>query len=97
MAEMNEQLRLGAANLTNVQSVVDRLYKVLHFDEIRSNRKTVIETRLQDLGKELATLEQQRDQINVKALQRARMFSWVGLGYMGIQCGLLARLVSTET
>jgi len=51
---------------------------------------------LEKLKNELGPLEDKREQINQLALKRTNYLTWVGLGLMSVQFGILARLTWWE-
>lgn len=62
--------------------------------QIEKERKLL--SKLDDIKYELEPLEKAKNDVDAKAEQRANMFVWGGLAYMGLQFGFLARLTWWE-
>jgi hypothetical protein len=82
--------------LSSVRNLVGQLYGALNVDEhqLRHEREMLIE--LEKLQNEVGPLEDKRDQINILAMKRTNTLTWVGLGLMSVQFGILARLTWWE-
>ena len=87
-----EELR----KMSDVKALVSQLYEALHIEEYQLAREKDIVTELEMLQKELEPLEEQRAEIVGHAEERTCSVTWLGLGLMSIQFGILARLTWWE-
>ncbi|XP_025087718.1 calcium uniporter protein, mitochondrial-like [Pomacea canaliculata] len=85
-----------AQTLSDVKHLVNVLYSTLHIEEYQLQRERDIMKRLEDLNTQIAPLEQIKQRIEVKASKTTNHLSWLGLGLMGLQFGILARLTWWE-
>jgi hypothetical protein len=72
------------------------LYGALNVDEHQLRHEREMTKELERLKDELNPMEDKREQINVLALKRTNTMTWVGLGLMSVQFGILARLTWWE-
>lgn len=72
------------------------MYGALNVDEhqLRTEREMTME--LERLKGLLFPLEEKREQLNELSLKRTNTMTWVGLGLMSVQFGILARLTWWE-
>ncbi|XP_067122239.1 calcium uniporter protein, mitochondrial [Centruroides vittatus] len=82
--------------LWDVKSQVARLYEVLHVDQFQLERERKLLCELELLKQELEPLEAQKEGLMSEAKKRTTILSWLGLGLMGVQFGILARLTWWE-
>lgn len=82
--------------LSSVRNLVGQLYGALNVDEHQLRHEREMTMELERLKGELSPLEDKREQINELALKRTNHLTWVGLGLMSVQFGILARLTWWE-
>lgn len=82
--------------LGDVRALVGQLYEALHVEEHQAMQETKLLGELEALKEELAPLEKQREEINLLAEKRTNQLTWLGLGMMSVQFGILARLTWWE-
>jgi len=87
-----EELR----KISDVKNLVSQLYEALNIEEFKLNREQELAQELEQLQEKLEPLEQQRREIIQHAEERTNMMTWVGLGLMSVQFGILARLTWWE-
>lgn len=80
------------AELSDMKSLISDLYCRLHIDQYQIEQEKQLIQQLEGLKSELAPLEKIRKDLEVKASRRTVNLAWVGLGLMGVQFGVLARL-----
>lgn len=82
--------------LSDVRLLVSQLYETLNVKEYHAHKERELRTKLEQLQISLEPLEQQRMQLEKRAEFRTSVLTWVGLGMMGVQFGILARLTWWE-
>lgn len=82
--------------LSSVRNLVGQLYGALNVDEHQLRQEREMLTELEKLQSELAPLEDKREKLNIVACKRTKTLTWVGLGLMSVQFGILARLTWWE-
>jgi hypothetical protein len=82
--------------ISDVKNLVSQLYEALNIDEYQLNREQGLVSELEVLQKEIEPLEFQRSEILSHAEERTGSITWLGLGLMSIQFGILARLTWWE-
>ncbi|CAL8114032.1 unnamed protein product [Orchesella dallaii] len=82
--------------LSSVRNLVGQLYGALNVDEHQLRQEREMLTELEKLQNELGPLEDKRELINQVAMKRTNTLTWVGLGLMSVQFGILARLTWWE-
>lgn len=82
--------------LSSVRNLVGQLYGALNVDEHQLRQEREMLTELEKLQNELGPLEDKREQLNLVAVKRTKSLTWVGLGLMSVQFGILARLTWWE-
>jgi len=79
-----------------VKNLVGQLYGALNVDEHQLRKEREMTTKLEELLAELSPMEGKRAEISQLAAKRTNSLIWLGLGYMSIQFGILARLTWWE-
>jgi len=82
--------------ISDVKHLVSQLYEALNIEEFQLNKEQELTRELEILQKELQPLEKQRQEIINHAEERTTAITWVGLGLMSVQFGILARLTWWE-
>jgi len=82
--------------ISDVKHLVSQLYEALNIEEYQLGKEQRLVGELEVLQKELEPLEEQRAEILSHAEQRTASITWLGLGLMSIQFGILARLTWWE-
>jgi len=82
--------------ISDVKSLVSQLYEALNIEEFQVGREKELAAELELLQKELKPLEEQRQELIQHAEARTSSLTWVGLGLMSVQFGILARLTWWE-
>jgi len=82
--------------ISDVKHLVSQLYEALNIEEFQLNKEQELTKELEILQKELQPLEKQRQEIINHAEERTTIITWVGLGMMSVQFGILARLTWWE-
>lgn len=82
--------------LSSVRNLVGQLYGALNIDEHQLRKERELLTELERLKNEVHPMEDKREQINQLATKRTTTMTWVGLGLMSVQFGILARLTWWE-
>jgi len=82
--------------ISDVKQLVSQLYEALNIEEYQLKKEQHLVNQLEELKKELEPLEEQRAEIVSHAEQRTSTITWLGLGLMSIQFGILARLTWWE-
>ncbi|KAF5294081.1 hypothetical protein FQA39_LY13555 [Lamprigera yunnana] len=80
----------------DVKTVIGKLYETLHVEDFYVQKENDLNTQLEVLKQEIQPLEERRLQIEMAAEKKNNWLSWVGLGLMSIQFGILARLTWWE-
>lgn len=82
--------------ISDVKNLVSQLYEALNIDEYQLKKEKDIVEELEFLQAELQPLEEQRRELIQHAEARTNSLTWVGLGLMSVQFGILARLTWWE-
>jgi len=82
--------------ISDVKHLVSQLYEALNIEEFQLNKEKELTQELEILQKELQPLEKQRQEIIRHAEDRTTAITWIGLGLMSVQFGILARLTWWE-
>ncbi|KAK0051830.1 calcium uniporter protein mitochondrial [Biomphalaria pfeifferi] len=85
-----------AQTLTDIKLLISKLYTTLNVENYQLEREKELHTRLEDLKAQIAPLEQKAGVICSKASVNTNRLSWLGLGLMSLQFGILARLTWWE-
>lgn len=82
--------------LSDVKMLVSQLYSALNIEQYQLERESQLLQRLEDLKVQLEPLEKVKRDLEQRAHRRTNILSWLGLGMMGLQFGILARLTWWE-
>ncbi|KAK2726550.1 calcium uniporter protein, mitochondrial-like [Artemia franciscana] len=82
--------------LNSVRILVSQLYSALNVSEVQTKKEREILAKLEKIKDELEPLEKERESIAQRCNRRTNALSWVGLGLMAVQFGVLARLTWWE-
>lgn len=85
-----------AQTLADVKQLVCGLYSALNVEEYQLSREKELRKSLEDLQLQIAPLEEIKRRLESKAVVSTNGLSWLGLGMMGLQFGILARLTWWE-
>ncbi|KAI0210669.1 Calcium uniporter protein, mitochondrial [Lamellibrachia satsuma] len=98
-ADEQGKTRLSSEHMTEIEDIknaVARLHAALHIDDHKVLQEQELQDKLEQLRDEIEPFEQVRRQIELAADRRTTFLQWFGLGLMGLQFGLLARLTWWE-
>ena len=70
--------------------------QALHVQEHQASQEQRLLRELEELKDDLAPLEEQRNILSAQAEKRTNHLTWLGLGAMSVQFGILARLTWWE-
>ncbi|VUZ41389.1 unnamed protein product [Hymenolepis diminuta] len=87
---------LGPKELGQVRALISRLNTVLSAEDVQAEKEREIKKRIADVQLQLEPFEEKRQALAQAASTRTRRLTWLGLGAMGLQFGLLARLTWWE-
>ena len=73
-----------------------QLYAALNVDEHQLRQEREMLAELEKLQLEVAPMEEKRDLLAEQAGKKTNVLTWVGLGLMSVQFGVLARLTWWE-
>ncbi|XP_045493331.1 calcium uniporter protein, mitochondrial isoform X2 [Colias croceus] len=93
------QERISAEEITrlsDVRNLVNQLYEALNVREHQIKKERELRAQLEKLSTELQPLEEKRMSLEVETTRKTSVLTWVGLGLMGVQFGVLARLTWWE-
>lgn len=79
-------------DLEEIRQLVSKLYLHLNVDHFEAKREQEIVTELENLKNEIEPMEKSREELSLIAKKHTNRMVWLGLGLMGIQAGILARL-----
>lgn len=99
LVEPPPRQRITAEELTklgDVQALISQLYETLHVGEHQLLKERELHKKLETLHSKLNPLEKVKTELEIKAIRRTNVLTWVGLGFMSIQFGILARLTWWE-
>ncbi|XP_049299339.1 calcium uniporter protein, mitochondrial [Anopheles funestus] len=82
--------------LGDVQALVAQLYEALHVGEHQVQKERELNGKLEQLNEKLGPLEAKKNELDQKAARKTNALTWVGLGLMSVQFGVLARLTWWE-
>ncbi|KAJ2946908.1 hypothetical protein O0L34_g16247 [Tuta absoluta] len=91
--------RLSAEEVTrlsDVRNLVNQLYEALNVREHQIKKERELRAQLEKLATEIQPLEDKRQSLEVETTRKTSVLTWVGLGLMGVQFGVLARLTWWE-
>ncbi|KAH8863801.1 Calcium uniporter protein [Schistosoma japonicum] len=95
-SSMSSQFSLLPKDLANARELITNLANALHVDEFYAQKLSQLEKCIEDVNLQLEPFEKEKLLIAEQAAQRTRWLTWLGLGAMGVQFGLLARLTWWE-
>lgn len=84
------------SQLRAIQELVDQLYETLNIKEINIKRKTELLKELENIKVEVSPLEEKRRELDKLAIKNNTLRTWLALGFMSIQFGILMRLTFWE-
>ncbi|KAG8227644.1 hypothetical protein J437_LFUL008721 [Ladona fulva] len=82
--------------LSNVRNLVNQLYEALNVDEHQIKKERELLAQLESLRIQLEPMEKKRKDLENVSERRTTSMTWLGLGLMGVQFGILARLTWWE-
>lgn len=82
--------------LSDVRNLVNQLYEALNVGEHQLQKERELFTQLEELKDQLEPLEKKRMELAQLSEKRTNVLTWVGLGMMSVQFGILARLTWWE-
>ncbi|CAH1793900.1 unnamed protein product [Owenia fusiformis] len=82
--------------LYDVKSLLSKLHSTLNVEEHQLQRERDLISKLEDLKVEIEPLEKSKLNLELYSKKRVNRLAWMGLGMMGIQFGLFARLTWWE-
>ncbi len=90
---VENNLEVQANNdLEDIKKLVSKLYLHLNVEHFEDKREQEILKELEVLKNELEPLEKKREELTIISKKHTNRMVWLGLGLMGIQAGILARL-----
>ncbi|KAM7355828.1 mitochondrial calcium uniporter isoform 2-T4 [Cochliomyia hominivorax] len=84
------------SKLGDIKALVAQLYEALHVGEYHIQKEQELTTKLEDLKYKIAPLEREKSELSAQAERKTNIMTWVGLGLMSVQFGILARLTWWE-
>ncbi|XP_044727262.1 calcium uniporter protein, mitochondrial [Chrysoperla carnea] len=82
--------------LSDVKNLVHQLYEALNVEEHQIQKERELHKTLEQLKCEIEPMELKRQELEVVAQRRTNVLTWLGLGLMSVQFGILARLTWWE-
>ncbi|XP_032290986.1 calcium uniporter protein, mitochondrial isoform X3 [Drosophila virilis] len=82
--------------MDDVRKIIAQLYEAFNVGEYQLEKSNQLAKELENLRYELEPLEEKKMELFKKAERRTNMMTWVGLGLMSVQFGILARLTWWE-
>ncbi|XP_025202439.1 calcium uniporter protein, mitochondrial [Melanaphis sacchari] len=82
--------------LSGVRTLVSQLYESLNVEEHQLKKERELLAKMEELKVKLEPLEKKRQSIDLVASRQTSVLTWVGLGLMSVQFGILARLTWWE-
>ncbi|XP_039230437.1 calcium uniporter protein, mitochondrial isoform X2 [Drosophila yakuba] len=80
----------------DVRKVIAQLYEAFNVGEYQLEKSNQLAKELETLRYELEPLEEKKLELSKKAARRTNFMTWMGLGLMSVQFGILARLTWWE-
>ncbi|XP_055686110.1 calcium uniporter protein, mitochondrial [Lutzomyia longipalpis] len=80
----------------DVRVLVAQLYEALHVGEHQIKKERELHEKLEELNSKISPLEKKKSELEMKAVRRTNILTWVGLGFMSVQFGIIARLTWWE-
>ncbi|BET01213.1 Protein of unknown function, DUF607 [Nesidiocoris tenuis] len=82
--------------LSDIRTLVSQLYATLNVSEHVIKKEKLLAESLEKLQVELEPLEKKKMELDARASRKTNAMTWVGLGLMSVQFGILARLTWWE-
>ncbi|EEB12488.1 conserved hypothetical protein [Pediculus humanus corporis] len=82
--------------LSDVKNLVHQLYEALNVEEHQIKKERELCTRLEELKLELEPMEEVKKKRTMNGKRQTNVLTWIGLGLMSVQFGILARLTWWE-
>eukprot|EP00088_Acartia_fossae_P012847 TRINITY_DN16646_c0_g1_i1.p1 TRINITY_DN16646_c0_g1~~TRINITY_DN16646_c0_g1_i1.p1 ORF type:complete len:349 (-),score=50.16 TRINITY_DN16646_c0_g1_i1:579-1625(-) len=82
--------------ISDVKFLISELYDALNIQDFHVQKESELIKELETLKDELKPLEAQKQELEEWAEKRTAAFTWIGLGLMSVQFGVLARLTWWE-
>jgi len=82
--------------ISDVKYLISELYEALNIQDFHLEKEAQLLQELETLKAELDPLEEQKRELEMWAEKRTSLFTWIGLGAMSVQFGVLARLTWWE-
>uniref|UniRef100_A0A2S2PEC4 Calcium uniporter protein n=1 Tax=Schizaphis graminum TaxID=13262 RepID=A0A2S2PEC4_SCHGA len=82
--------------LSGVRTLVSQLYESLNVEEHQLKKERELLAKMEELKVKLEPLEKKKQSIDLVASRQTSVLTWVGLGLMSVQFGILARLTWWE-
>lgn len=79
-------------DLEEIKKLVSKLYLHLNVEQFETKREHEVVKELENLKLTLQPMEQTREELSLIAKKHTNRMVWFGLGLMGIQAGIMARL-----
>ncbi len=83
-------------NMGDVRALVGQLYEALNVEEYQAQQEQRLVRELEAMQDEIAPMEESRKILAAQAERKANHLTWLGLGLMSVQFGILARLTWWE-
>lgn len=89
----NQNLAVNTSNdLEEIKKLVSKLYLHLNVEQFENKREEEMLRQLEILTSEIQPMEKSRQELSLIAKKHTNRMVWLGLGLMGIQAGIMARL-----
>lgn len=85
-----------AESMSHIKVLVARLYEDLNVSEYQLEQERKLLDRLHIIKEQLRPMEEKKQELMSMSHRKTTILSWVGLGLMGVQFGILARLTWWE-
>ncbi|PAA81489.1 hypothetical protein BOX15_Mlig012422g1, partial [Macrostomum lignano] len=95
-AALADSDQMQPQQLDDVRNSIAQLYTGLGVRDFQEAKGRQLSDRLAELRQQIQPLEEVRLQLANKASQQTRVLTWLGLSFMGLQFGFLARLTWWE-
>ncbi|XP_062132672.1 calcium uniporter protein, mitochondrial isoform X2 [Drosophila sulfurigaster albostrigata] len=82
--------------MSDVRKIIGQLYEAFNVGEYQLEKSNQLAKELESLRYELEPLEEKKMELAKRAERRTNMMTWMGLGLMSVQFGILARLTWWE-
>ncbi|KAL1461673.1 hypothetical protein WDU94_013545 [Cyamophila willieti] len=81
---------------SHIRELIRQLNEALNVEQHHDQKEKELDKQLETIRKKLEPLENQKHLLELNAGRHANLVKWVGLGMMGVQFGILARLTWWE-